>query len=483
MQTQPQEPRAIAGTVDSIDRAAIEWESRAFGGIEVRMPDIWEVQQQVANAIAYSFDAGACGRVLFGYGWEEEPDKIKEALEADGMVFTDVGARTLAGIAFLERELKGPADGEPASIRQLVASEPRPDGQFLLVQYGLVGIQEPTPYPADFERVLGSLVVSPQTAAVTAPPTDAEGATGTAPPLDHAGLARAILNEIIDLDDQDLSGIETRYLRIIDEYPDTEQAEESYWRLSNLYLQAYDPPHRAEAVALLERYLATYPDSDYLEQRFATFASPGISLVRKRLLGLYDDAKEWQKALPIYRQLLADPKEVGDERLPFVPGYAAALEGSGRNAEALTWYQLYVDRAADPEDLVVRIARAGVERLTGAAGAPEAGVGKAAGAATPPAATLPATPAEAQTVTPAAAPATTPATTPAATSPATPAGAAAATPDAATLATEGRERLAKGDYAGALERFRASVALKADPQLQERIRKLEVYLGTAPAGR
>ncbi len=235
--------------------------------------------------------------------------------------------------------------------------------------------------------------------------------------------------------------------------------------------------------ALLERYLATYPDSDYLEQRFATFASPGISLVRKRLLGLYEDAKEWQKALPIYRQLLADPKEVGDERLPFVPGYAAALEGSGRNAEALTWYQLYVDRAADPEDLVVRIARAGVERLTGAAGAPEAGVGKAAGAATPPAATLPATPAEAQTVTPAAAPATTPATTPAATSPATPAGAAAATPDAATLATEGRERLAKGDYAGALERFRASVALKADPQLQERIRKLEVYLGTAPAGR
>jgi tetratricopeptide (TPR) repeat protein len=437
------------------------------------LPDIWQVQQEDANAITYGFDAGPCGVVVFGFGWEDDPARIKEEMEAEGAVFTDIGPHALAGIRFLERELKGPADDGPAWIRQLIASDPRADGLFMLVQYGVVGGPGLTPYLAEFERVLGSLKLT------------AEGAASPTQGLDHEGLARAILKEIMALDDADLSGVETRYLRIIDEYPDTEQAQESYWRLSNLYLQAYDPPHRAEVIALLERYPATYPGSDYLEQRFATFATPGIGLVQKRLLGLYEDAQQWQQALPIYRQLLPDSKGVADERLPYVPGYAAALEAVGRKLEALTWYRLYLDRATDPEDLVVRVARAGIERLSGAAGAPEADGGAAAGTATLP------VKAGGDTVTPAAAPAATapatpamaPAANPAATPVAAPSGGPAAAPDAATLAAEGRDRLAKGDYAEALERFRASVALKADPQVQERIKKLEAYLGTAPVGR
>ena len=427
-----------------------DWESRGFGGIQLRMPQAWQVQQQAADAVAYGAVLEGGPRVLFAYGWEEDLAKVRRELEADGMVFRDVGRRTLSGISFLERELLGTADGDPAWLHQLVAEQPRQDGRTLMIQYGLVGTSDPGPYLADFELVLASLGLGPDTPA-QAGPGGGVPAAGT----DPAAQARAIFKEIAALDDQDLDGIEARYLRIIDECPQTEQAQESYWRLSNLYLQAYDPPRNPAATALLERYLAGYPGSTWLDERFQTFARPGIGLVRHRLLGLYQAGQEWQKAAAIYQGLLPSPDRVTAETLAFVPGYAETLEALDRDADALAWYRVYVERAEDPDDLIVQIAREAIERLGGGAAAE--------GAATPAPAAQPA--------------ATGPAAEPA-TPVAAPAQAAGPGPDAAALAAEGRALLGKGDYAGALERFRASVALKADPQLQERIKKLEAYLGT-----
>jgi Flp pilus assembly protein TadD len=114
-----------------------------------------------------------------------------------------------------------------------------------------------------------------------------------------------------------------------------------------------------------------------------------------------------------------------------------------------------VERAKDPQDLIVETARKAIERL--------GGVAAAEGAATP------APTAEPAATRPAAEP-TPPVTAPAEVS--------QPGPDAGALAAEGRALLSKGDYVGALEHFRASVALKPDPQIQERIKKLEAYLGT-----
>jgi hypothetical protein len=50
-------------------------------------------------------------------------------------------------------------------------------------------------------------------------------------------------------------------LRLIEECPETEDAEEAHWALSNLYLDGFDEPKEDEARKILEQFLARYPSS------------------------------------------------------------------------------------------------------------------------------------------------------------------------------------------------------------------------------
>ena len=54
---------------------------------------------------------------------------------------------------------------------------------------------------------------------------------------------------------------ESLYLRIMDECPDTDIAEESYWALSNLYLDDFDESQEDKAAEVLELFLKRYPAS------------------------------------------------------------------------------------------------------------------------------------------------------------------------------------------------------------------------------
>jgi hypothetical protein len=67
---------------------------------------------------------------------------------------------------------------------------------------------------------------------------------------------------------------EALYLRLMDECPDTEIAEESYWALANLYLDDFDEPKEDKARESLELFMERYP------------ASRWISHVESRLLWL-----------------------------------------------------------------------------------------------------------------------------------------------------------------------------------------------------
>jgi hypothetical protein len=54
---------------------------------------------------------------------------------------------------------------------------------------------------------------------------------------------------------------EKLYLRLIEECPETEDAEEAYWALSALYLNDFDEAREEEARNVLERFLERYPSS------------------------------------------------------------------------------------------------------------------------------------------------------------------------------------------------------------------------------
>jgi TolA-binding protein len=58
-----------------------------------------------------------------------------------------------------------------------------------------------------------------------------------------------------------LPQIETLYLKIIKEYPDTALAQESYWRLIMLYVEKSTPPEYEKAENLYREFLKKYPDS------------------------------------------------------------------------------------------------------------------------------------------------------------------------------------------------------------------------------
>ena len=67
---------------------------------------------------------------------------------------------------------------------------------------------------------------------------------------------------------------EALYLRLINECPDTEIAEEAYWALSNLYLDDFDEPKEDQAREILEKFLERYPSSQWrqhVENRLSWF--------------------------------------------------------------------------------------------------------------------------------------------------------------------------------------------------------------------
>jgi outer membrane protein assembly factor BamD (BamD/ComL family) len=57
---------------------------------------------------------------------------------------------------------------------------------------------------------------------------------------------------------------ERLFLRIIEECPETEAAEEAHWALSNLYLDDFDEPREDKAREILESFLKRYPSSQWV---------------------------------------------------------------------------------------------------------------------------------------------------------------------------------------------------------------------------
>ena len=77
----------------------------------------------------------------------------------------------------------------------------------------------------------------------------------------------------------DVSEREALYLRMIDECPATELAEEAHWALSNIYLDDFSAPKEDKAREILELFLKRYPSSRW------------VSHVENRLLWLRGEAR------------------------------------------------------------------------------------------------------------------------------------------------------------------------------------------------
>ncbi|MCB2186803.1 MAG: tetratricopeptide repeat protein [Deltaproteobacteria bacterium] len=189
------------------------------------------------------------------------------------------------------------------------------------------------------------------------PPAEPAEPPQAKPPLDKPAqeqLALQLFQKLAKTPTDDHEAFHRIYYVIIDRCPDTERAEVAYWRLSNLLLQAYDPPKNEEAVKLLEKFLARYPHSQ------------GVPMIKQRLSRLYEDTGRWCQAADLYGEAAANlPPKLDEQMLGWCTAFATALENCGKKDEARKWYRKVVENDPELKTFSAQVAQERLGKLGG----------------------------------------------------------------------------------------------------------------------
>ncbi len=143
---------------------------------------------------------------------------------------------------------------------------------------------------------------------------------------------------------------ENLYLRVIEECPQTEAAEEALWALANLYLDDFSEPRDAKAQEVLEQFIQKYPTSKWLEH------------VEGRLLWLYEGTENHARVLALFENILKRDMPLA-ARLPLALKCAQACEKAGRPDKAKEWYSRVVKETKNAAAGVFPEAETARERL------------------------------------------------------------------------------------------------------------------------
>ncbi|MCX8026666.1 MAG: tetratricopeptide repeat protein [Thermodesulfovibrionales bacterium] len=160
-------------------------------------------------------------------------------------------------------------------------------------------------------------------------------------------LAKELFTQMSKADKNDTDVFIRLYTRVINECPDTEKAQEAYWRLSNLYLQAFDKPDYEKIASLLEEAVRRYPNT------------PATPHYKQRLLRAYEETKQWKKAVGLYEEALkTNPEILSDpDNAATMISYAEALFGSGNKQKALMILNKVVGFGNKIEDWLLEVAK------------------------------------------------------------------------------------------------------------------------------
>jgi tetratricopeptide (TPR) repeat protein len=152
------------------------------------------------------------------------------------------------------------------------------------------------------------IIVSLLSACATAPEQKPSDMIKPSIPLEEQKtLAMAKFNDILTLRESTHNRdairpeLENLYLDLVTEYPDAPLAQESYWKLIEMYLKEYSPPEYDRAEELYGRFVQLYPE-------------PGMmKIMIDRSLGImYYKNREWERLLkltaPLFRAYVDEDK-------------------------------------------------------------------------------------------------------------------------------------------------------------------------------
>ncbi|OGK12033.1 MAG: hypothetical protein A2W80_14580 [Candidatus Riflebacteria bacterium GWC2_50_8] len=156
-----------------------------------------------------------------------------------------------------------------------------------------------------------------------------------------------LYKEMMELEKWELDRFIELHKEVIERCPQTDQAEESCWRLSNLYMLGQDPPDFTNVIAVLEHLLKQYPETDLLPD------------AKNRLMLAYQKTGRMNELVGLYEELFRRDPEPEDDQTFMVRAleYGNALTAVGRGDEAAAWYQKVIERDNNRNSLEARAAR------------------------------------------------------------------------------------------------------------------------------
>ena len=167
-------------------------------------------------------------------------------------------------------------------------------------------------------------------------------------PADQKELAGAIFKKMMDAAaDAKPEFFERYFTLVMDKCPDTDQAHESYWRLTNLYLQAYGEPKYEEIAKILEQFLARYQTSTVVSMKKYPDEMLVFSPIRS-LHQAYEALGRHEKIAAYYDKISAREAEFS---VYDYFDYAGALEKTDRGREAVTCYEKFLKKSAAGDDM------------------------------------------------------------------------------------------------------------------------------------
>ncbi|MBU1106010.1 MAG: hypothetical protein KKB51_05020 [Candidatus Riflebacteria bacterium] len=160
-------------------------------------------------------------------------------------------------------------------------------------------------------------------------------------------LAVKLYKEMLELEKWELDSFIALHKQVIERCPLTDQAQESCWRLSNLYMLGQDPPDFDNVISVLEHLLKQYPETDLLPD------------AKNRLMIAYQKTDRMNELAGLYEELFRRDPAPEDDKTFMVRAleYGNALSAIGRASEATAWYQKVLERDNNRNSIEARAAR------------------------------------------------------------------------------------------------------------------------------
>lgn len=174
-------------------------------------------------------------------------------------------------------------------------------------------------------------------------------------------LAQALFSLMAKDTSDDPAFYEKHFTTVIEKCPETKRAHEAYWRLTNLYLRAYDEPKHEQIVRILEQFLSRYTTSDVLSMKKYPDEMLVFSPI-KYLHQSYEELKRYDRIAAYYDGIALRESEFA---VYDFFDYAEALAETKRPKDAVVWYEKFLKKTEgdDSVDFMRELAADRVKEL------------------------------------------------------------------------------------------------------------------------